>query len=256
MLCLHGKPAATSTTEKGTFWFCDEPFSCHFICSEEEAFLYDKAIKEFLATKQDRPKCCSVTPEASAERNYARIRVAKTLNFGRSFFTCSKEKDRCDYFEWGDEIIIPKPLCQHGKPCKLQTARRENRNYGRKFLCCPEKKENRCRFFRWFNTPSPREPDEDPLESCYVTLFSNPPSYKYTVKKTGVVFTSYEKDRKKAYDEFLHKGEISSVSDGLFSPVQKRKTDVATPSGEMKSSSECNGNDATACKKRKTLLDA
>ena len=65
MLCLHGKPAVTSTTENGTFWSCGEPSSC-FVCSEEEKQLYDKAIKAFLATKQDRPKCCGIVTDAQA----------------------------------------------------------------------------------------------------------------------------------------------------------------------------------------------
>ena len=65
MLCLHGKPAVTSTTENGTFWSCGEPSSC-FVCSEEEKQLYDKAIKAFLATKQDRPRCCGIVTDAQA----------------------------------------------------------------------------------------------------------------------------------------------------------------------------------------------
>ena len=48
---------------------------------------------------------------------------------------------------------------------------------------------------------NPGEPDEntdeDPLEpGCYHL-------YKYKVKKTGVILISKEKDRKKAYEEFL-----------------------------------------------------
>ena len=73
MLCLHGKPAVSSTTENGTFWSCSEPSTC-FVCSEEEKYLYDKAIKAFLATKQDRPRCCGIVPSAQAagiERYYA-----------------------------------------------------------------------------------------------------------------------------------------------------------------------------------------
>ena len=61
MLCLHGKPAVASKIENGTFWTCSEPSAC-FVCSEEEKHLYDKAIKAFLATKQDRPRCCGIVP--------------------------------------------------------------------------------------------------------------------------------------------------------------------------------------------------
>ena len=45
--------------------------------------------------------------------------------------------------------------------------------------------------------------EEDPLAPGHIELFSMPPSYKYTVKKTGAMFTSHEKDRKKAYAEFI-----------------------------------------------------
>ena len=63
MLCLHGKPVVVSRTENGTFWSCGEPSIC-FVCSEEEKHLYDKAIKAFLATKQDRPRCCGIVSAA------------------------------------------------------------------------------------------------------------------------------------------------------------------------------------------------
>ena len=159
MICLHGKPAVITTTDKGTFWFCREPSSCHFICREEHAFLYEIAIKEFLATKQARPACCAIAHETSAERRYARIRVVrdtKKASFGRPFFTCSKEKDKCRYFEWGNEIIVPKPLCKHGKPCTVQKVKKEGPNQGRSFLCCAEPIKESCKFFKWFEMPNPR----------------------------------------------------------------------------------------------------
>ena len=129
MLCLHGEPVGTSTTVNGTFWFCKQPSTCHLLCSEDNAFLYDKAVKEFLATNQPRPMCCSVEDVNSKqfddsvayERNYAKMKVVTDMekaSFGRPFFVCSKENG-CKYFEWGDERIIAKPLCKHGKPSKL-----------------------------------------------------------------------------------------------------------------------------------------
>ena len=66
MLCLHGEEAGTSTTIKGTFWYCKQDDSpCHFICSEDQVDLYDKGVKKFLTTRQPRPMCCGVAPEAS-----------------------------------------------------------------------------------------------------------------------------------------------------------------------------------------------
>ena len=156
MLCLHGKPAVSSTTENGTFWFCGEHPKCHFICSEEEGDLYEKAIEAFLTTKQERPKCCAVdsTDPFCEERNFAKIEVVKDPqkeNYVRPFFKCSKKDEQCNYFAWGDEVIIPKPLCKHGKPCKLQKVKKEGPNQGRTFLCCPEPVKESCKFFRWIN---------------------------------------------------------------------------------------------------------
>ena len=164
MLCLHGEEAGTSTTENGTFWFCKQPSGCHFICPEEKAYLYDKAVKKFLATKQTQPMCCRAedanpkqTPDGSVlcERNYAKMRVVTDMekaSFGRPFFVCSKEKDKCNYFAWGDEYVIKTPLCKHGKPCRLRKVKKEGPNQDRYFFCCPEPKENRCKFFIWFDT--------------------------------------------------------------------------------------------------------
>ena len=59
MLCLHGKPAVALGKKS---WTCGDVIHnprC-FICFEEEKPLYDKAIKAFLATKQDIPKCCGI----------------------------------------------------------------------------------------------------------------------------------------------------------------------------------------------------
>ena len=142
MLCLHGEPAGKSTTKNGTFWHCKQYNSkCHFLCSEDEAPLYDKAIKEFLATKQNRPMCCVdkipnqrtmkdqvndggnvEIPEVATVRNYAKMEVVKDMtkgSFGRPFFVCPKKDGRCNYFAWGDQTIVDKPLCKHGNPSRL-----------------------------------------------------------------------------------------------------------------------------------------
>ena len=78
--------------------------------------------------------------------------------------------------------------------------KKEGPNKGRSFFCCREREENRCKFFEWANDDVE---EEDPLMPGHIELFSMPPSYKYTVKKTGAMFTSHEKDRKKAYAEFI-----------------------------------------------------
>ena len=164
MLCLHGEPAGTSTTKNGTFWHCKQiGSSCHLMCSEDQSPLYAKTVKEFLATKQAQPKCCVrekpygckvEIPKVAVERNYAKMKVIidkENENYGRPFFVCSKENDRCSYFEWGDECLVKRPLCKHGKPCELHTVEKEGPNYDRSFFCCPRPKNEDCKFFIWFD---------------------------------------------------------------------------------------------------------
>ena len=158
ILCLHGKPAGTLTTKNGTLWVCQQPSSCHFSCSEDEKHLYSGAVERFLRTNQQRPKCCGVKPDAwyfgrrkhSADRNYAKMKVitdTEKESFGRPFFTCSKENDRCSYFQWGDECLVKRPLCRHGKPCEFHTVKKEGPNYYRSFFCCPRPKNDDCKYF-------------------------------------------------------------------------------------------------------------
>ena len=162
MLCLHGKPAVTSTTDKGTFWFCGEPFSCNLICREEDEPLYGEAVQTFLKTGQQRPVCCGI--ENSDDRHYARLRVVKDTSktsYGRPFFVCPKDQDPCRYFEWGDKIIEEKPLCRHGKPCIVRKVKKAGKNKGRSFLCCAERREDDCHFFEWSNLTQ-KQPLDDP----------------------------------------------------------------------------------------------
>ena len=145
MLCLHGKETIKSTTENGTFWFCNQPEKCYFVCSDEQAHIYDAAIKAFLATNQPIPTCCR---GEKTSRGKAKMKVVTDMekpNFGRPFFVCPKKNNSCQYFEWGDQQIIKKPLCEHGKPCRLITIKR-----GRMLFDCNEPWKNRCTFRQWF----------------------------------------------------------------------------------------------------------
>ena len=196
MLCLHGKKTgATITQNAGAFRWCGQHPSCHFICPEDEAWIYDRAVKKFLATKQDLPMCCGVTPEASAERNYARFGVVRDVtkaNFGRPFFMCSKRNNSCDYFEWGDKTIIAKPLCHHGKPCKLREVKKEGPNQGRSFLSCPEWGEKKCKFFRWFETTCSRESDDKKVDDEFQRLDEENPFFS---SLSGTLFSNFERGR-------------------------------------------------------------
>ena len=119
MLCLHGKPAVTSTNEEGTFWSCAESPRC-FKCSQENAVLYEKGIQAFLATNQERPKCCPITFDPRGEWCYATFRVltgkgSTTLekeNIGRPVFTCGnsnrfRRSTGCGFFAWADKPFVP-----------------------------------------------------------------------------------------------------------------------------------------------------
>ena len=82
--------------KNGTLRVCQQPFSCHFSCSEDKKHLYSRPVERFLSTNQPRPKCCSVAPEASKidlvtairspyfgrrepspDRNYAKMKAVK-----------------------------------------------------------------------------------------------------------------------------------------------------------------------------------
>ena len=167
MKCLHGEEAASSTTENGNFWFCAQNPKCQFICSEDDGYLYERAIEAFLTANQVLPKCCVLKDSDDPQQcNHAKFYVVKDPNkesYGRPFFKCSKKDDRCEYFEWGDETIIQKPLCKHGKRCKVWKVKKEGPNQGRSFAACPQPRifascphpsEERCNFFDWFN-PAP-----------------------------------------------------------------------------------------------------
>ena len=182
MLCLHGKPVVALGKKS---WTCGDISHnpCCFICFEEEKPLYDKAIKAFLATKQDIPKCCGIIhPDkvssinrylrthqgkfvsgADARRHDAKFRVytgkeqhkwwtAYKEDIGRPFFVCGKGTERnprgCGYFKWGDKTIAPRPLCHHGTICRVDGKPGE-----RPFFRCT-KREGSCGYFEWVDPPN------------------------------------------------------------------------------------------------------
>ena len=175
MQCLHGKEAASLANENGNFWFCAQNPKCQFICSEDDSYLYEKAIQAFLSANQALPRCCVL-------KDFAKFNVVKDPNkksYGRGYFMCPKKDNRCEYFEWGDETIIEKPFCKHGKRCRVWKVKKEGPNQGRSFLCCPHLiREEQCDFFRWFDsTPVPNrvkntfdEENDDPF-TAYVPKF-------------------------------------------------------------------------------------
>ena len=121
----------------------------------------------------------------------------------------------------------------HGKPCTVQKVKKESPNQGRSFLCCAEPIKESCNFFQWVKAPKPKEVDEDPLEPGCFCMFSNPPSYQYTVKNTGVKFTSGETNRKKAYNEYLSCNEKVTPTTTPKRPINviDDETPPCSPSG-------------------------
>ena len=160
-ICLCRKWPGGTFTENG---LCTECSYYHFFCTEEDEFIYDQAVKKFLATKQPQPFCCM---SEGLVRTLAQMRAntnPESDNFGRPFFVCSKKVDPCRYFAWGDQAIIPRPLCEHGKQCDMLKEWKEGPNKGRYFFSCPEQSSYNpgpCKFFKWMETEDEREIAED-----------------------------------------------------------------------------------------------
>ena len=167
MKCLHGEPAAQSTTQNGSFWFCNQNPSCNFICSEDEAYLYEKAITAWRAMNQPHPRCVE-------HNKLAKMYVVKDLmkvNYGRPFFTCLEKSKPCSFWVWGDVRPMTRPECRHRLLCVIRKVKKEGSNQGREFFCCPNNKESSCKYFEWV----PEEPRRDVdvssklMKGCYLS---------------------------------------------------------------------------------------
>ena len=147
MKCLHREPCAHSTTQKGSFLFCNQNPSCNFFCSEDESYLYEKAAAAWKSTKQTHPRC-------KKHGKLVRMRIVKNVlkpNYGRPFFVCSDQSNACCFWVWGDVRPIAKPECRHGFPCLIRKVKKETINKDRLFFCCAQ--EDSC-YFEWV----PEEP--------------------------------------------------------------------------------------------------
>ena len=174
-ICLCRKRACGLFTENGLCAVCDW---CHFFCTEEDQFIYDQAVKKFLATKQPHPLCCMTGGLVRTKAKMEAITDPKDDNFGRPYFVCSKEDDPCLYFEWGDEAIAPRPVCEHGKPCHKRKERKEGPNKGRYFFTCiynPWGKS--CEFFKWVEAEDERAIDDEDTSAEFLRLNDEFPHY-------------------------------------------------------------------------------
>ena len=150
MKCLHGEPAATSTTENGTFWFCGQNPSCNFFCPKDVGHLFEKAIDAWRATKQPHPEC-------KEHHQLATMCVVKDMmkeSYGRPYFVCSDKKSPCSFWVCGDVKALDPPMCRHDYPCVIRKVKKEGVNKGRRFFCCANEKEDSCRFFEWISDES------------------------------------------------------------------------------------------------------
>ena len=57
MECLHGKPALSTTTQNGMFWFCGQKPCCEFFCPEEDCYMFGKAVASFHKRGCIHPTC-------------------------------------------------------------------------------------------------------------------------------------------------------------------------------------------------------
>ena len=148
MKCLHGEPCAQSTTQNGSFWFCNQSPSCNFFCSKDESYTYEKAAAVWKSTKQPHPRC-------EKHGKLAKMHVVKNLlksNYGRPFFVCSDQSNPCSFWVWGDIQHVAKPKCRHGFPCVIRKVKKETINKDRLFFCCAQ--NDSCNYFEWV----PEEP--------------------------------------------------------------------------------------------------
>ena len=148
MKCLHGEPCAQSTTQKGSFWFCNQNPSCNFFCSKDEGYLLRKSRSRLEIYKTTASRC-------EKHGKFVKMRVVKNLlksNYGRPFFVCSDQTNPCSFWTWGDVQHVAKPKCRHGFPSVIRKVKKETINKDRLFFCCAQ--EHSCNYFEWV----PEEP--------------------------------------------------------------------------------------------------
>ena len=139
MECLHGVPAALLAHEKGKFFVCDNKNvnSCEFFCPEQDCDVFKTAIYLWKYNGAIHPVC-------HAHQQAAKMRVVKDItkqNYGRPYFVCCFRSDPCNFWQWGDQIEIPRPKCRHGLETRIHKVKKVGNNHGRLFYCCPNQRE-------------------------------------------------------------------------------------------------------------------
>jgi hypothetical protein len=99
---LHDKAAASTTTKNGTFWFCGEKPCCEFFFSDENCYMYTRAVAAFRGSGSIHPVCLT-------HQKFARLCVVKDTmkdNYGQPFLVCSERKNPCKFWQWGDVLKV------------------------------------------------------------------------------------------------------------------------------------------------------
>jgi hypothetical protein len=110
MECFHGRPAASSRTVRGTFWFCGETPSCEFFCHDKDCYLFTRTMEACQNSGSNHPIC--PTHQILAKLDVVKDKMKD--NYGRPFFTCSDRHDTYNFWQWGDIYETPRSCCKHG----------------------------------------------------------------------------------------------------------------------------------------------
>ena len=102
MNCLHGEPTAYSTTQNGSFCFCNQSLSCDIFFSEDDGYLFEKTIMVWKSKDQLHPRCEECV-----------VKDLMKVNYGRPFFVYSEKVKPCSFWVWGDVQLLPKPECHN-----------------------------------------------------------------------------------------------------------------------------------------------
>ena len=163
--CLHGKHASSSTTKKGTFWFCGQKPSCEFFCPDQDCYMYTKAMATF------RENGC-IHPVCPAHQRYAKLCVVKDKmkqSYGRPFFVCSERENPCKFWQWGD-IFESQNRCAYTAWCVVNEKSRKM--VGIRIVYFTAIRESTL-------VISSRGKQQEPrVVNTGIMLFSNPPQYR------------------------------------------------------------------------------
>jgi hypothetical protein len=87
------------------FGFVDRYPSCHFFCSEEDGYRFEKAIIAWKSAGAHQPQC-------HEHQKLARMRIVKDPmkeDYGRPCFVCSHRENPCFFWQWGDVAETVRP---------------------------------------------------------------------------------------------------------------------------------------------------